>query len=201
MLIVAHRGASAYAPENTLTAFRLAEAMNANAIELDVRVSKDGVPVVIHDAFLNRLTNGKGRVKNKTLAELKKLKVKEFEKIPTLKETLEKTALPLFVEIKEVEDTEKVLEVCKNYKKRVVIISFHPEVIIKAKKHGFTTALGAISEFQLVKRAVKLGATYVACFKIFIGKDLASSCKKHKITLLPWVVNDKLTCLRFKAMG
>ena len=76
MLIIAHRGASAYATENTLSAFKLAEAMNASGIELDVRLTMDGVPVVFHDVFLNRVTNGKGKVKSKTLAEVKKLKVR-----------------------------------------------------------------------------------------------------------------------------
>jgi glycerophosphoryl diester phosphodiesterase len=73
VLGLAHRGASDSAPENTLPAFRLAAQMGANGIELDVQQSKDGEVVVIHDFELNRTTNGSGRVKEKTLTELKSL--------------------------------------------------------------------------------------------------------------------------------
>jgi len=69
----AHRGASGYAPENTMPAFRLAWELGADGIELDVQLTKDGVPVVIHDETVNRTTDGTGYVKDFTLEELKKL--------------------------------------------------------------------------------------------------------------------------------
>ncbi len=71
--ILAHRGASAYAPENTLLAFRLALEQGADGLELDVTLSADGVPVVIHDDTLDRTTTGHGPVSRMTLAELKTL--------------------------------------------------------------------------------------------------------------------------------
>lgn len=90
-LILAHRGASAYAPENTLAAFRLAREMGADGIELDVQLSRDKVPVVIHDDTINRTTNGQGVVTELTVGELARLdagawKGDEFrgEPIPTL---------------------------------------------------------------------------------------------------------------------
>ncbi|MEW6126418.1 MAG: glycerophosphodiester phosphodiesterase family protein [Acidobacteriota bacterium] len=69
-LVIAHRGASAFAPENTLAAFRLAIAMDVQGIELDVQLSADGIPVVMHDRTINRTTNRRGRVANFTAAEL-----------------------------------------------------------------------------------------------------------------------------------
>ena len=72
-LIFGHRGASAYAPENTLAAFRLALEQGADGVELDVTLSADGVPVVIHDDTLDRTTTGKGPVSRRKLAELKNL--------------------------------------------------------------------------------------------------------------------------------
>ena len=87
--IIAHRGASGHAPENTMAAFRLAMEQHADGIELDVMLSKDGHVVVIHDATVNRTTNGTGRVSALTLAELQTLDAGNGEHIPTLEEVLE----------------------------------------------------------------------------------------------------------------
>lgn len=95
-IIIAHRGASAYAPENTIPAFRKAIEMGAGGLELDVHLSSDGFLVVAHDENTDRTSNGKGPIKDKTLAELKSLDFggwfsKEFEgaQIPLLDEVLE----------------------------------------------------------------------------------------------------------------
>ena len=71
--IFAHRGASSYAPENTLPAFALATRQGADGIELDVHLTRDGQLVVIHDETLERTTNGSGWVKDHTLAQLQQL--------------------------------------------------------------------------------------------------------------------------------
>lgn len=70
---IAHRGASGYAPENTIPAFELALEMNADSIELDIQLTKDHIPVVIHDETVNRTTDGKGYVRNMTLEQIKRL--------------------------------------------------------------------------------------------------------------------------------
>lgn len=95
-LILAHRGASAHAPENTLSAFELALTQEAHGVELDVKLSADGEIVVIHDATVDRTTDGKGRVSQLTLAALHELDAGSFfsvkfsgEKIPTLEEVFE----------------------------------------------------------------------------------------------------------------
>jgi glycerophosphoryl diester phosphodiesterase len=93
--VIAHRGDSAHTPENTLPAYERAFALGADMIEADVRLSRDGVPVVFHDETLDRTTNGTGTVEELTLAEIKKLDAgswmsPEFadERIPTLAETM-----------------------------------------------------------------------------------------------------------------
>jgi glycerophosphoryl diester phosphodiesterase len=94
-LVLAHRGASAYAPENTIAAFNLALEMGADGIELDVTLSKDGVPIVIHDDTVDRTTNGHGAIKEMTVAEIQQLDAHyQFdqyagEKIPTLAQVLD----------------------------------------------------------------------------------------------------------------
>jgi glycerophosphoryl diester phosphodiesterase len=98
-LNMAHRGASAYAPENTLAAFKLALEMGADGFELDVMLSADGHLVVIHDDTVDRTTDGSGPVRQKTLAELKALDAgagfdARFagERIPTLQEAFDLVA-------------------------------------------------------------------------------------------------------------
>ena len=95
-LIFAHRGASAYAPENTIESFQLAEKQGAEGIEFDLKLTRDKKVVAIHDITVNRTTNGKGTVTDFSLEEIKKLDAgsffsKEFFncKIPTLEEIIE----------------------------------------------------------------------------------------------------------------
>jgi glycerophosphoryl diester phosphodiesterase len=90
-LIIAHRGASAEKPENTLAAFRRALALEVDGIELDVHVTRDGVPVVFHDDRLYRLTGSRGRITGKTWAELRPLSVQGREPIPRLTDVLRLT--------------------------------------------------------------------------------------------------------------
>ena len=96
MLVIAHRGASGHAPENTLAAFKRAVALGASFIETDLQLSRDAHFVAIHDDTVNRTTNGQGKVHDLTLADLRRLDAgswfgSEFagERIPTLEEILE----------------------------------------------------------------------------------------------------------------
>jgi glycerophosphoryl diester phosphodiesterase len=106
VLIFGHRGARAYAPENTLPAFELALAQGADGIELDVHLSADKYPVVIHDETVDKTTNGSGYVHTKTLAELKKLDAGEWFspdfagiQIPTLDEVFAAVGDKLFINV------------------------------------------------------------------------------------------------------
>jgi glycerophosphoryl diester phosphodiesterase len=104
-LVLAHRGASAYAPENTLSAFKLAIEMGADGVELDVTLTQDGIPVVIHDDTVDRTTNGKGAAKDLTLAQIQQLDASykfdkyRSEKIPTLAQVLQAIAKTHIVNI------------------------------------------------------------------------------------------------------
>ncbi len=137
-----HRGASAYAPENTLTAFNMALEMGADGVELDVTLTKDGVPVIIHDDAVDRTTDGHGPIQQMTLAEVKCLDAgskfdSKFagERIPTLAEALKTVGERGIVNIElkgtSVKDDglEKavlpVIEDC-GMAERVIISSFNP---------------------------------------------------------------------------
>lgn len=95
IVAVGHRGAKGLAPENTIASANAAIAAGARLIEADVRFTKDGVPVIMHDRTVNRTTNGRGRVKDLTLAEIKALDAGSWmgerfavERVPTLREML-----------------------------------------------------------------------------------------------------------------
>jgi glycerophosphoryl diester phosphodiesterase len=105
-VIFAHRGASAHAPENTLAAFELALVQNADAIELDVKLSADGYAVVIHDPTVNRTTGSQGRVSDLSLQQLQALDAGRFfsekyrgEKIPSLEEVFEVVGKRTFINV------------------------------------------------------------------------------------------------------
>ena len=94
--VIGHRGAAAYAPENTLVGFQVAAQQGVTWVEFDVRLTKDGVPVLLHDDDLDRTTNGVGPVANTTIDEIKKLDAgswfdKKFtgQRVPTLAEALD----------------------------------------------------------------------------------------------------------------
>ena len=107
MMVAGHRGDSANCPENTMVAFRAAIEAGADMIETDVRLTRDGVPVLIHDRTVDRTTDGKGYVKDMTFAELRLLNAGSMElpqAVPTLEELLEllhSSDVTLNLEVKE----------------------------------------------------------------------------------------------------
>jgi glycerophosphoryl diester phosphodiesterase len=145
MLKIAHRGASGYEPENTLRSFRKAIQLKCDAIELDVHLTKDDQLVVIHDETVNRTTNGKGKISNFTLKELKKLDAGKGEKIPTLQEVIKvcRNKCKLIVEIKELNSAKKVAEIVvkERFVKETIMSSNHKESLLEAKKNGINAAL------------------------------------------------------------
>jgi glycerophosphoryl diester phosphodiesterase len=139
--IIAHRGASSIAPENTLIAMQLAAEMGARAVEFDVSLTKDEEAIVLHDETLQRTTNGKGKVAKTTLQQIKKLDAGSWfappyagMQIPTFAETLRFIAtqpLQMNIEIKPTPNcaeitAEKVVQILHRYppKKTPLISSF-----------------------------------------------------------------------------
>lgn len=115
ILKIAHRGASGYAPENTLAAFKKAIELGADMIELDVHLTKDQELVVMHDETVNRTTSGNGKISKKTVAEIKKLSIERNEQAPTLQEVIDlvKDKCRLNIEIKDQGSVKKVLEIIR----------------------------------------------------------------------------------------
>lgn len=142
-LIIGHRGASADAPENTLAAFALAVAQGADGVELDVQLSADGQPVIIHDGTIDRVTNGAGRVSALTLAQLQAYALRDGERIPTLAQlfALLGTQTLYNVELKDMSQRDRGLETAVaacvrefGLNERVLISSFNPFAVRRARR-------------------------------------------------------------------
>jgi glycerophosphoryl diester phosphodiesterase len=134
---IAHRGASAYEPENTLRAFELALAMEATMIEVDIHLSADGHPVVMHDAQLCRTTNGQGKIAKLRLSDLRRLDAGKGEQIPTLTEAIKcvRGRAQLYLELKDPFSTEPVIHALQStdFVDHAIVASFLPWLPQKAK--------------------------------------------------------------------
>jgi glycerophosphoryl diester phosphodiesterase len=145
-VVIAHRGASAIAPENTLAAIQAAAELGAVAVEFDLHASKDGGLVVMHDSTLARTTNGRGRVAHRTVQELQQLDAGSWfspdfasEVVPTLFEALENvgTTMIACIEVKTpAVSMAKIVDAVSRAEQmdNVVIFSFSPKQVSAAKR-------------------------------------------------------------------
>ena len=132
MLKIAHRGAKAYAPENTLTSFKKALEFDVDMVELDVRITKDKYPVVIHDRTLRRINKEYHRINRLTLEQVKLVTIQDIETIPTLAEVLEviDSKVGLNIDLKVSGSAQIVVQTlrdCKVGLHQVIISSVHPK--------------------------------------------------------------------------
>ncbi len=150
-LIIAHRGASLLAPENTMSAFRKAIQIGADGIELDVRLTIDGIPIVLHDSQVDKTTNGHGAVDDLTLREVQELDAGSWfsdsfdkETIPTLEEVLDelggKTIINIELKTLRTRDCHLAESVCALVKKMeleesVWFSSFRPSLLRQTRKN------------------------------------------------------------------
>jgi glycerophosphoryl diester phosphodiesterase len=207
VLIIAHRGASGNAPENTLAAFRKAVVLGATFIETDLQLSRDARFVAIHDATVNRTTNGQGAVHDMTLADLRKLDAgswfgSEFagERIPTLEEILEfskKNDVVFYLEIKPgaawggehalVGALRESGEI-----PRAVVISFDATIVLNLRKIEPTLMTGLLYDGQIenpLDKAVEIGARQVAVRGDLVTPALIAQAKKKDLQVVCWTVN------------
>jgi glycerophosphoryl diester phosphodiesterase len=160
--IFGHRGASLFAPENTLASFRLAVEQGADGIELDTKLSADGIPMVIHDQTVNRTTNGKGSVSQMTCAQLKLLDAGSFfseefqgEPLPTLEEVFQTLGKKTIINVELTNYaspndslTDKVAELVRRYQLQdwIIFSSFHPISLFRIHRHFPDMPVGILCE-------------------------------------------------------
>jgi glycerophosphoryl diester phosphodiesterase len=194
MLRIGHRGARAYSPENTLASFKKALEIGVDAVELDVRKTKDNQIVVIHDADVKRTTNGEGLVSELTLKEIKNLSA-DGEKIPTLEETLDflDKKVTVFIELKEVGIEEQVLSlVCaKGLERNVVIVSFLEDALknVRELNKDIETGLIYTKHKNPLKAALELKANYLLALYRFMHTANVQKAHENGLKVVVWTIN------------
>ncbi|MFJ6435225.1 glycerophosphodiester phosphodiesterase [Streptomyces sp. NPDC091416] len=193
-LTIGHRGVMGVEPENTLRSFIHAEQAGMDLIELDLHLSKDGALAVMHDAEVDRTTDGKGPIADKTLSELRELDAGQGERVPVFEEVLDAVRSPLQAEIKDVAAARTLAEVMRrrDLVDRVEVISFHDEAIAEITQlvPGVRTALVA-SRWgnDVVDRAKAVGATRLVLNVRRITLELVERAHAEGLTVVGWVVN------------
>lgn len=209
-ICMAHRGWSGKAPENTMTAIRLALAEPAiKAMEIDVQLTRDGVPVLIHDFTLERTTNGRGLVMDHTLAELRELDAGSWfsdkfvnERIPTLEEVLVtvKGRCMLNIELKATSDMypglmEKVLVLLEKYqmKQEVYITSFDHDLIRQVRRLDQDIQTGLIvygRPVLMLEQMEEAGANVLSMDYLYLNRELTVAAIEKGFKVIAWTLDD-----------
>jgi glycerophosphoryl diester phosphodiesterase len=210
---IGHRGACGHAPENTLASMRKALELEVHGFEFDIRLSKDGVPVVIHDETLERTTSGVGEVSDYTFEQLQAFDAGGGEKIPSLKNVLDMVdkRCRLFVELKAHYATNPVADLLTHYVshlgwsyEQLYVCSFdhmqiatvrtlNPELRTCALIAGIPVSLAAI--------AAEAGAWAINPNIHHINKDLVEDAHARGLKVVTWTANDPLHIGRAKMLG
>ncbi|MEU4610677.1 glycerophosphodiester phosphodiesterase [Streptomyces umbrinus] len=193
-LTIGHRGIMGVEPENTLRSFIAAQQAGLDLIELDLHLSKDGALVVMHDADVDRTTDGLGPIAEKTLAELRVLDAGRGERIPVFEEVLDAVTAPLQAEIKDVAAARALAEVMnrRDLVGRVEVLSFHDEAIAEIARlvPGVRTALVASRYgIDVVERATAVGATSLVLNIRRLTLEVVERARKADLRIIGWVVN------------
>jgi glycerophosphoryl diester phosphodiesterase len=210
---IAHRGASKEAPENTIAAFRKALERRADAVELDLRATSDGVLVCVHDATLDRTTNGSGPVADTTLAEIRKLdagswKAPEFagESVPTFGEALA-VITPGAVctpELKVTGIEKQAVRIIAEAgaQHAVIIVSFHDEALARVRELAPDMPTGWIVSrdppedrdahaAELVGRAAACGASLISASFTTLTHELLAAAHNADMAVWVWTVDSE----------
>lgn len=197
MRIIAHRGARFEEPENTLRAIKRAFECGADAVEVDVRLSKDHEIVVIHDDTLERTTNGSGKVGEKTLNHLRSLDAGKGERIPVLSEVLllaKTRGIEVVIELKEVAMEKLVLQeiVEAEMEQSVTISSFFHHSLLKIKELAPTIKTGVIiSSLPVFPVKLALDAKADIIFQKYprLNREYIEEASRNEIAIYPWTIN------------
>jgi glycerophosphoryl diester phosphodiesterase len=204
-LKVGHRGAKAYEIENTIESFKKAIELGVNAIEFDVRKTKDGKLVVMHDDNLKRVFGTEIAINQATLKELKQI---TENKIPTISEALQfidKRVEKILIELKEIGYEKNVLEVIKKEKlhDHVIIVSFHEDALSEVRRLDTKIETGLIyaKHKNPIASALKLNAQYlVPLYKLTHTKNIEDA-HKNNLKVIVWTINTKQEAMAYMDKG
>ncbi|HVP06071.1 MAG TPA: glycerophosphodiester phosphodiesterase family protein [Dehalococcoidia bacterium] len=210
-LIISHAACGGHAPENTLSGIRKAIELGAEAIEIDVQASEDGVPVLMHDLTVDRTTNGKGGVAVLSLKRLRELDA-GGEPVPTLAEVLDLTKgrVLLVMEVKAPGIEQHIVRVVHQARALddVMAWSFFPQAIEGMRREdpsipcALLIAGDAMPRWRDMRaRALKLGAQGVSVFCPAVEERVAEDCRRSGLALYTWTPDSKKEIARLAKLG
>lgn len=206
---VAHRGASAQYPENTLLAFRKAIEQGVDVLEIDIHRTADHELIVMHDPTLERTTNGHGNIHEHLLQEIRQLDAGQGETVPLLKEAIQlarESQVRLYVEVKgatepeELAIAEGVIQALEatNFLSQTIVTSFSAKALLRAKTLNpeVSTMLdpspqdGSLTPRQICAQALAAGANCVSYDFHLLTPEIAKECRLSGLALWPWAPDE-----------
>ena len=211
-LITAHAACRGHAPENTLAGVRAALALGADAIEIDVRCTRDGTPVLLHDSTVDRTTDGEGEIAALSLRQARRLDAGEGERIPTLREVLREVAgrALLVLEVKPAGIEEELLAVVRRARALdwCAVHSFLPRVVERVRRQEprmpcslLTDGRRVVDWGQLFAFALSLGAQGVSVHHGVVTPELVRGAHLRELRCSTWTVNRRADVRRVAACG
>ena len=199
----AHRGASSYAPENTMEAFHLGIEMGANGIETDVQRTKDGILVLFHDDTILRMTGKPGKIQDYTYDELLTMPVSNYGlsgRIPRLEEFLEAFAhldLQFAIEFKEAFTEQQTIDLLDRFQmqEKTVLTSFKLECLMRAKLYAPQYKAGYLTDDvnpMVIKVLKTMGVEQVCPKGKLITPDLVEQLHGEGFSVRPWGVKSEV---------
>jgi len=195
MLRIGHRGAAGHVLENTLGSIEKAIELGVDYVEIDLRLTRDGHVVVLHDATIDRTTNGHGRIKDLTLAQLRRIKTKNGQYVPTLEEVLELTngQVGLMLELKIRGLAKPVTEIVERsgFSGPVIYASFHHKELSRVREwFPSSTIMPLISRGLIAPRIpAKLSAQHVGIRFDRVVKPVVASLHAAGVQVFVFTVN------------
>jgi glycerophosphoryl diester phosphodiesterase len=221
-LVIAHRGASAYAPENTLTAFIKAVEMKADAVELDAKLLQDGSIIILHDTTLDRTTNGTGSVYRYSFDEIKDLDAGSHfsaqfsdESIPSLGSIFERIGGEILINVELTNYAKpwdhlpfEVIQLVRRnqLKKRVLLSSFNPWALIVAKRFDPEIPRALLvhpGEAKIIRALLRKVVDHRAYHphRSLVSEKMMIDARKNEKMVNVWTVNDRVNMMELLKLG
>jgi glycerophosphoryl diester phosphodiesterase len=217
---VAHRGASAQYPENTLLAFHKAIEQGVDVLEIDIHRTADNELVVMHDSTLERTTDGHGNICDHNLHEIRALDAGQGERVPLLTEVIQlarEAQVRLYVEIKGATEPEELVIAegviqaleATDFLSQTIVTSFSPKALLRAKALNpeVSTMLdpspqdGSLTPRQICAQALAAGANCVSYDFHILTPEIARECQLTGLTLWPWAPDEPQDIRKVLSLG
>lgn len=211
ILNIGHRGAKGHLAENTLASFQKALDLGASGIEFDVHLSADGEAIVIHDETVSRTTDGKGRVRDLSLSQLKSLKIDGVYEIPTLSEIIGfiPSGILLNIEIKAKIAAKPVMHLIEKYVaengrdyKRFLVSSFDWVALKEIREANPAIPLGVLTETDLdlaIAFSESIQAETIHPYFHLLTEENTRQMQEKRFGVFPWTINEFEDLARIKS--